>query len=461
MYGVERLAESIRRYFHKETGPIVLLVSLLTCGAAASGSLDIAGVPGSCAQVENSEVVPGGDTLFIQMREKYEADPGFQAWAAKLAAAETLAEQMCWQLQKATRAQLFIRVDKVLEESAVDQATVVSLAVPAKQYYTTSSQTFLTPVNIAGVSQQGQAFLAQYYSLKLKQWVNGIAETGRPLTIAEPLFKGMYDYVLVLPLLHATEVHSVNVLMLPRWLRAPEQLDEFSDSCLLRFEMPSKAMLLAKRAAQGRAQSFSEIEFYRNASRKCVPQSPHVAVECLKRALELIPDDVDGSADLEFEIVQAWLDSGNYQMAAGEARRIFEAYPAHERFGQAVWLYYYALSKGNDTQQILVDIDQILDLKQCSPYRSKLMYLKWWALRHQRHQGARIAALEHEILEQYGDDPIVAQILLSQATDRLASQLYDQASSMLRQLVERFPSTRAAAKAQRMLEKLDTVQKGM
>jgi outer membrane protein assembly factor BamD (BamD/ComL family) len=53
---------------------------------------------------------------------------------------------------------------------------------------------------------------------------------------------------------------------------------------------------------------------------------------------------------------------------------------------------------------------------------------------------------------------MVAPILLSRATDSLASQNYNGAYESLTQLVEKFPSTNAAAQAKRMLDKLKTTK---
>ena len=69
-----------------------------------------------------------------------------------------------------------------------------------------------------------------------------------------------------------------------------------------------------------------------------------------------------------------------------------------------------------------------------------------------------MAALEYELLQRYEDDPMIAPILLSRATDLLASQSYDDAHNILSQLAQRFPGTRAAMQARRMLERLSATR---
>ena len=64
--------------------------------------------------------------------------------------------------------------------------------------------------------------------------------------------------------------------------------------------------------------------------------------------------------------------------------------------------------------------------------------------------------MEYELLKDYGNDPMVAPVLLSRATDRLVRQDYAGARESVIELVEKFPDTKAAAQAKRMLEKLKT-----
>jgi hypothetical protein len=243
-------------------------------------------------------------------------------------------------------------------------------------------------------------------------------------------------------------------------MQRPEQLALLSDSCLLHFGFPSHAMTLARSAAQAQEKPFSELEYYRAAAKKCGASKAHVGVDSLRRAIDCVTgDDRSLIADLQFEIVQLWLDSKNYSLAAGEARQIFESHAAPEQACKAMWLYHYALSRTNRVDDILLHIDRALADSRCEAYKPKLMYVKWWALRRKRDAAARVAALEYELIHQYGDEPMIAPVMLSQATDLLAHQDYDGAYYSLRQLVEKFPSTKAAEQARKMLEKLKTGRK--
>lgn len=400
-----------------------------------------------------------GDTLFAQLEQRYKGDAGFMAYKSKLKGAEFLAESMQQQLKRATNKRVFSISDELFDKNGSMEGGSQPLVAPAKSFYETSIGLFSRPVKIDNLKEEEKSFLVQYYDMRLKDLTSQIAKTGQALAVAEPSFKGTYDYVLVLPLLHLSDKTSVNVGVLPQWMQRPDQLDIFADSCLLHFGMPFQAMSLAKKSAQLQNAPFSEYDFYKSATRKCGVLYAHIAADCLHRAINHARgEDSSEAIALEFDLVQLWLDSSNYSLAASQAHRISQTYPDNKESGKAIWLYYYALSRSNNVNSILADIDTALNDNRCELYKPKLMYIKWWALRRKRDQDAKVAALEYELLKQYGDDPMVAPILLSRVTDLLASQDYTGAYELSTQLVDKFPSTKAAIQAKKMLTKLKAMR---
>jgi tetratricopeptide (TPR) repeat protein len=401
-----------------------------------------------------------GKPIFEELRIKYRNNVGFGTYTSKLNAAEFLAKQMESQLKKATSRHMLAVTSDVLGENKNGDRDALSVA-PAKSFYETSEKLFSKQIVISELESEEKTFLAQYYDLNLRTLTGVIAKAGQALAIADPAFTGMHNYVLVLPLLHASEKKPLNIDVLPRWSRQSEQLDIFSDSCLLHFGFPFHAMTLAKESARKHGKTFSEIDFYKSAANKCKDSHPNVATNCLQKAVNHAPsDDVEAIVSLHFATLNVWLDSGNYQLAAGQAQKIFQAYPEHGDAGKAIWLYHYALSRSNNVEEILSHIDTAIEDKRSGAYKPKLMYIKWWALRRKRDESARVAALEYELLKLYGNNQMVAPILLSQATDLLARQDYNGAYESLTTLVNKFPSTKAANQAKRMLEKLkSTIRK--
>jgi hypothetical protein len=408
---------------------------------------------------DDSKALSIGNTIFAQLEQIYQGDTGFRAYKSKLNAAEFLAKQMQQQLKRATNTRMFSVADELFNKKSTTAGGNQLSVAPAKSFYETSVRLFSMPIGIDNLADVEKSFLAQYYNLKLRVLTSAIAKAGQALAIAEPSFKGTHGYVLVLPLLHVSDKKSVNIDVLPRWMRRAEQLDIFVDSCLLHFGFPFHAMSLARQSAQLQNSSFSELDFYRTAAKKCGTSYPHITADCLHRAINYVKDkEPDEAVALQFEVVQLWLDSGNYPLAVGQAHNISGTYPDHKEVGKAIWLYYYALSRSGNINGILADIDTALDDKRCERYKPKLMYIKWWALRRKRDQDARVAALEYELLKQYGNDPMVAPILLSRVTDLLASQDYTGAYELSTQLTEKFPSTKAAIQAKKMLAKLEAMR---
>ncbi|UCG48661.1 MAG: hypothetical protein JSU94_02580 [Phycisphaerales bacterium] len=422
-------------------------------------SEEVAAFLKACKARDDAEAKSIGDKIFARLTQKHRQNAAFTALLSKMKAAEFLTRQMVQQLRQATN-QRMVSIGKNMFPNRKQpvKKSVLSVA-PAKRFYDTSVALFSKPVKGIDLSDEERTFFVQYYDLKLRLFTGEIAKAGQALAIAEPAFKGTYDYVLVLPLLHAIGERPINIDVLPLWMRRPDQLDIFSDSALLHYGLPFQAMMVAKKASELRGSAFSELDFYRSASGKCGTGLPHTAADCLKRAItEAVNKKADLVVPLEFDMVQLWLDSDNYGLAAGEARKIYEDSPDHKDAGKAMWLYFYSLSRNNDTDVILKDIDEALKDKRCKIYEPKLLYIKWWALRRKRDSTASVAALEYELLKRYGNDPMVAPIMLSHATDQLASQDYAGAYDSLSQLVEKFPATKAAQQAKRMLAKLKTIR---
>lgn len=400
-----------------------------------------------------AESIAGG--IFEAITLKYKSDRGFATLESRLKVAEFLSQQMKSQLNKAKLKKIASVANELFGDAGKHVKDISLMIAPAKSFYETSEGVFSQPVVISKLTEKEKGFLGQYYDLKLRLMTTAVAQAGQALAVAEPDFKGTHKYVLVLPLLHVTDGDSVNVDVFPRWMRGPGQLDIFSDSCLLDFGFPFHAMSLAKRAAQMRNERFSESNFYRSASKKCEVTDCHAAVDCLNMAIDCVRNkEPEKVVELEFDIVGLWLDSQNYRLAASKAKEIMDTYPRHSDAERAIWLYYYSLSRSGNADEILANIDTVVDDKRVESFRARLLYVKWWALRRRYNQTARLAALEYELLQRYSDDPMIAPVLLSRATDLLSRQNYNNAHTLLSQLAEKFPSTDAAKQASRIITKI-------
>ena len=434
---------------------IGLFASVTIAGQMPVSTVDFAAFRKALEESDDITAMSLGNSIFSQLEKKYKNDTGFSAMKSKLVAAEFLARQMKFQLQKAAGKRMLTVAAGLFDKKEGDSRDLSLLVAPAKSFYETSAELFSNPVRIDGLNDEERAFLSQHYDLKLRHLTISVAQAGQNLAIAEPSFNGAHDYALVLPLLHSWSERSVNTDILPPWMQESEQLEILSDSCLLHFGLVLPAMAIESRSAQRQQKPCSELDFYISAAEKCRQSSPHIAVDCLLKATDRVPDkEPEKVVSLQLDVVQVWLDSENYALAAGQAQKIYDSFPDHKEAGRAIWLHYYALSRSNSADEILAHIDEVLEDKRCDVYKAKLMYIKWWALRRKRDQTARVAAFEYELLKQYGNDPMFAPVLLSRATDFLARQDYNGARESLRRLSEKFPSTEAGVQARKMLHKL-------
>ncbi len=408
---------------------------------------------------DDGKAVQIGKAILRRLDAQFRSNAGFNSYKSKLNAAVFLARQMENQLKKATSRKSSTMMSELLgNEEGNNEPTVTSVA-PAKSFYETSVKLFSKPIRMEGLKPEEKDFLAKYYDVKLRLLVRNIAKAGQALAVVEKQFKGTYDYILVLPLLHASEEKPVNMNTLSKWARRPKQLIALSDSCLIHFGFPFHAMVLARESVRLQSGQFSEIDFYKSAAERCKGGQFHVAVDCLLRAIKQIPkEDSKNIVALKFQIVNVWMDSDNYVLAAVQARKIFETYPDHESAGKAIWFYHHGLSRSGRIDEVLAHIDTALEEQSCAQYRPRLMYIKWLALCRKRNKTAQVAVLEHQILKEYGENPIITPILLSRASDLFASQDYDGAHRLLTHLVEKFPSTKAARKAKEILTKLQSMK---
>lgn len=392
-----------------------------------------------------------GDSIFQQMEQAYDGVEAFSVIRRKLTVAASLAQQMEDSLEKQRHAQIRNALDLFNHKNKRRKTSLPSVP-PAKALYEQHYTLFSEPVTVGPLDTEAQDFLKQYYDLKLMLNTNAIANAGRSLAIIDPGFAGMHNYLLVLPLLHAVENTPLPVRMLPEWIRQPQQLERLSDSCLLHFDLPFQAMTFSKQSALITGKAFSELTFYRLAAEKCLRKRPRTTVECLHRAIDAVQaEDVNQVMTLRLELMQKCLDIGNHALAAMQARKLLETAQNDEKYSEFMWLYIYSLAQDKNIDRILSDIDSVIADTRCETYKAQLLYTKWWALRHKPEESARTAAVEHKILHQYADHPLAAQIMLYHAENFLSKHDPDAAYQLLTDILSRFPSTNAAAKAERIL----------
>ncbi len=403
-----------------------------------------------------SAFAQASDADFEKLENKYPANAELRILKSRIAAAEYIASQMQSELQQRKERVLKKMAAQLFAEQAAKPNEMLAPLAPARDFYNASAAIFQIPVSLEVFDPCERTFLGQYYDLKITSLVDSTIAAAKALAVTDRDFEGLYDYALVVPLLHAANNEDVNIALFPKSMRTPDGLGNLSKSCLLHYGLPPRAMQFAKQAAGLVGKPFSEVEFYESAAKTARDSKPDVAADCLSRAVELLPEnDADKIVALRLEAAQMWLDSGKYTLAAAEARKAFEAYPENLSAGRAIWLHYFALSKADDLDALLTGIDSAISDPRCAEYVVKLKYMKWYALRRKSPLSPACTAIENDLLEHHADDSIVAPIMLFRAQELMARQNYDQSRRLFADIVEKFPSTEAAARAKQNLSKLE------
>ena len=399
---------------------------------------------------DSEQVFEFGNRIFTYLSKKYSLSPGFINLKSRLQSASFLANKMQSQLRKSMNKRLL----EVIDDQ--NQKKTNSLVVaPAKSFYDSSINLFSKPINIDDLRENEKTFLRRYYNLVLRKHIEDISLAGLGYAVAEPSFKGTYDYVLVLPLLHTPNNKGVNLEVLPLSMKTPQLLNQLADSALLHFGRVTTAMLLARNAAAISDRAFNEIDYYIESAHNCPPDKANIAVDCLNLAIKTAAtSEPDRIVELNIQIIDTWQKSKSHTLAAGHARQTYEKFPDHPKTAYIIWLYYYSLSRARQSDVILADIDNYIEDPICSQYRTKLMYIKWWAMRLAHNDSPELQALEYQLLKDYPDNSIITPVILSRATDMIARQNYNQAYILLNELIEDFPGTKSVDQAKKIVEKL-------
>ena len=432
---------------------VFFLLVIANCFCWASFDEDYESFTAALDNNRISDAMKYGKKAFQELDAKYVNDPGFIALKSKFLASEFLAKKMNKNLIEAKN-KSFQNLFQGLKKTKVSVA-------PAKNYYDASKKVFSKNSNINNLLEKEKDFLTKFYNVKLEIYISSLAKTGKGLAIAVPDFKGTHDYVLVLPLLHCLNGESVNIDTFPLWLKNKENMGLLTNSCLKHYGLPYQSMVIAKKITDKEGfEPFSEFEYYLKASEECKSELPSVAVNCLEEAITLVENhDYEQMISLKFGIVEIWLNSQNYILASGYSKELYEMCEGDNRYADAVWTYFYSLSRSDNVKTILAEIDEFLADERCSEYYAKLIYIKWWSLRRSRSNDEQVLAIEHQLLKNYSDNPMVAPIMLSKATDLLAKQEYKESLTMLEKLINKFPATKAAEQARRMQQKLSMIIK--
>ena len=270
----------------------------------------------------------------------------------------------------------------------------------------------------------------------------------------------LYEYGVVLPALisHWLPKDTVWQNLVASCVADKDTGLYLSDFCCRRLGCAKVAIAIAKRAFELEQKSFSPADWAIQAVGRCtLDHRPDLAERCLLAAIDTFSAKDAESVALRLRIAEAYSQCGDYATAEQKCLEIAQEFPRSPLYGKAVYYRFQYLAKQSKFQEVLAEIDSALEMSACETFLPELMYLKWWALR-QTDQKDAADKVGQQLVDAYGDRPLVAPVLLVQATDYLAQQRYKECRDLLAELLRKFPQAEAARKAKDLLEKLGKIE---
>lgn len=407
---------------------------------------------------QKAKVIEAGRVLFESLVSKYPENTSFQVLQRRLEVAEELTEIITKSLESKQKKALSDITDldilPAFPSVSVNEENSNYSLPPAEQLYLVNLPSFSDELTFQEILPWESKFLQQYYDLRMQNCIETVINTTTQVKITSPGSSGLSYYGFVLPLLYRPEEA-------PGW-NTPEffldmlnsdSLDAMSDFCLLRVGRPKTAAAIAKYKAKSEGRKFSPVDWSLIASSKCVKNHrPDIAERLLQTAIENV-SDVDNIVQLRLKIAKNYSTCGDNANAAEKSKQIAADFPESPLYGKVISSYFAYLARQSKAQEILTEIDRVLEKPQSQKYLPQLMYLKWWALR-KTNQRIPANKVGEQLIEDYGNNPFVAPVLLAQATDALSNQHYDQCRKLLVQLTQNFPQTSSANQARKILRRL-------
>lgn len=407
---------------------------------------------------QNTKAIEIGHGLFERLVSKYSENASLHDLQRRLKVAQDLAELISKGLKSRQKKSLkdIVSLDILPELPSIgtNEEEPGHLLAPAEQLYWTYLESFSHELNIQGVSATESKFLRGYYCLRMQSWIKEIANIVTQLIITNPESSDLSYYSFVLPLLYLCEED-------PGWNK-PESLfalvgsgnlDVMSDFCLLRVDRPKAAFAIAKCKARSQGKSFSSVDWTLAASTKCVENHrPDLAEKLLSAAIDALGNK-DKIVELRLKIAECYGKCGDNVTAAKKCKQIARDFPDSLLYGKVMSSYFAYLARQSKAEEILAEIDSALESPPCQGYLPQLMYLKWWALR-KTNQQIPATKIGEQLIENYGNNPYIAPVLLAHATDALSNQQYEKCRNLLVQLTRNFPQTNSAKQARKILARL-------
>lgn len=408
---------------------------------------------------QNKKAIEIGQSLFERLVSKYPENASLHDLQRRFKVARDIVELISKGLKSRQRKSLedIIGLDVRVELPSVgtNKEKHGYLLAPAEQLYWTHLGSFSHELNFQGVSATESNFLRGYYCLRMRSWIEEVANNVIRVIVTNPDSSDLYYYSFVLPLLYICEEESDwKKLEFLFDLVGPGNLDTISDFCLLQVDRTSVAFAIAKYKAISQGKGFSLTDWALATSAKCAENHRvDLAEKILNTAIDALIDK-DKIVEMRLKIAEYYGKCGENATAAKRCKQIAGDFPDSFLYGKVMSSYFAYLARQLKAEKILAEIDSVVELPSCRRYLSQLIYLKWWALR-KTNQQILAKKIGEQLIEDHESNPHIAPVLLAHATDALSNQQYEKCRQLLVRLTKNFPETNSAKQAQEILVRLD------
>jgi len=404
------------------------------------------------------EALDLGGSLLAALRRDEPANPLLEALEKRLEAAEQVRDLVTSGIRGSQPA--LLEGIPGMEDlglpppASAEPSTLAPLLPSAREVYWTRLQVFSEEPASGSLSAQEVAFCRQYYDLRMQELATVV---GHHVVAVDPNSSEDVCYALVLPLLHLQgrddDWRQAEALLT---LFSPAMLDVLSRFSLLQIERPQAAAALAQYRAQAKGEDFSPTSWAVAAADTC---TAHHRPDLTERLLSMIltrVTDREATARLRLKIAESYARCEDCEKAARVCESILSDLPDVSVYGRITTLRLGYLAREEQAERVVLESQCALEDSRCEPHWAQILYLRWWALRRmeRREEAAQVA---EALLERYPENALTAPILLERATDALARSEYSESRRLLTRLVDGFPGSESAKRADDMLNRLKRI----
>lgn len=156
---------------------------------------------------------------------------------------------------------------------------------------------------------------------------------------------------------------------------------------------------------------------------------------------------------LRFRLAEAYVIYGHCPLAADEMKEILTLYRQCPQYPKAALLRLKYLYEGELFAKVLEEVQALQSDQAAFACRPQITYI-WWVTCRREGKTEDAARIQNSFISDYPDHPLCADMHFASAMNCLAGGDYSGASSFLAKILDKFPTSPVAKKAQEVQTKI-------